>query len=349
MLDVTFFSKDQVSGNQALDIFKNQHNWNQWRSWTDAARLMSRYCLPERQIIPLATMAKNDTYLGQQIHAIDQNSGQIIQVGCGGRGYGSLVALPPETVEMILPMCRVKNVSGQKVFQWGHYPQTAMPDDMTRLISHQARPINWFYDLAEVQMDYRADDVFYTQRYEIHQWMDNHYIPYKRLGETGFELGDGRRVHLGRTYWLKIEPVKWLLDEKSGWAGAQKILYSGIPLVDYYERDPKGDFSKILARRFLQNNFLADLVQFDTPLYSKTFLMPDNSVQITPKNIKTFVIKTAQGMRLMADADVANMHALIGNHFGNDACRIFDAAWTDSDPQRIIRLNKIIKAKGQGR
>lgn len=72
------------------------------------------------------------------------------------------------------------------------------------------------------------------------------------------ELSDGQEVESCRFYWVKVEPIKWIVD-KSGWWVSHQILVSGIQYDELYR--PNGNFKDTNAYQFLNNYFAPNMQQ----------------------------------------------------------------------------------------
>ena len=76
-------------------------------------------------------------------------------------------------------------------------------------------------------------------------------------------LSDGRKIQLGQAYWVSVEPITWLVDEKADIALSKKILFSGVQFksgTDYYD----GDFDKTDIKQFMDTYFSKDIVPVRT-------------------------------------------------------------------------------------
>ena len=76
-------------------------------------------------------------------------------------------------------------------------------------------------------------------------------------------LSDGRKIQLGQAYWVSVEPITWLVDEKTGIALSKKIIFSGVQFksgTDHYD----GDFDKTDIKQFMDTYFSKDIVPVRT-------------------------------------------------------------------------------------
>lgn len=83
-----------------------------------------------------------------------------------------------------------------------------------------------------------------------------------KTGNMGVLLSNGQLYHTGDFVWIKVQPVKWLVDEATKLMIAEDILFSGknVCLVDgcYVF-----DFARMLIKEFMERYFWSDLTQSD--------------------------------------------------------------------------------------
>ncbi len=74
---------------------------------------------------------------------------------------------------------------------------------------------------------------------------------------NGKVLSDGRIIKESEVYWVRVEPIKWLVDEKANIALAKKILFSGVQFKHnkYYI----GDFNKTIIKQFMDKYFSQEI------------------------------------------------------------------------------------------
>lgn len=82
--------------------------------------------------------------------------------------------------------------------------------------------------------------------------------------------------------WMKVEPVKWIVDENENIMISEKILFSGIEYLcdDYFNN---GDFENSNMSKFLNSTFKMDLCQYITTPKIESENIKSESIE--PKNI----------------------------------------------------------------
>ena len=116
--------------------------------------------------------------------------------------------------------------------------------------------------LAE-KMNLQSDAVI------INQCDENSYLEYEYNGKkyirfvgdsncSGETLSNGRVVRKGVPYWVEVEPIKWIIDEKADVALSKKILFAGV----IFDDKVRESFVLIVRLLFL-NLFLCLLLLLD--------------------------------------------------------------------------------------
>lgn len=85
-----------------------------------------------------------------------------------------------------------------------------------------------------------------------------------RNGRGSF-LSDGREIEIGNIYWVHVEPIIWLVDEKADIALSKKLIFSGVQFIN--RRWFRGDFAETHIKQFMDNYFSKEIV--NNRLYSQ--------------------------------------------------------------------------------
>ena len=100
---------------------------------------------------------------------------------------------------------------------------------------------------------------FFYENYDEYEYNGKKYIRF--IGDRNCEeevLSDGRTVQNGNIYWVSVEPIKWMIDEKAGIALSKKILISGI---QFCHRDENtNNFNDKNIKKFMDNYFSKDII-----------------------------------------------------------------------------------------
>ncbi len=172
----------------------------------------------------------------------------------------------------------VRNKYNIKEVEYGEYPQTVVNEDYSR-------ELEWAYNNRSLRItgkDYTTNSQYFIGSNKVfspktnteYEYNGSKYIRF--VGNqncNGLVLPDDRKIQEGTAYWVRVEPIIWLVDEAKNVALAKKILFSGIQLKNqcYY----KGDFDKTNIKMFMDNYFSKEIEPSKT--YSQTSSVDQNS------------------------------------------------------------------------
>lgn len=172
----------------------------------------------------------------------------------------------------------VRNKYNIKEVEYGEYPQTVVNEDYSR-------ELEWAYNNRSLRItgkDYTTNSQYFIGSNKVfspktnteYEYNGSKYIRF--VGNqncNGLVLPDDRKLQEGTAYWVRVEPIIWLVDEAKNVALAKKILFSGIQLKNqcYY----KGDFDKTNIKMFMDNYFSKEIEPSKT--YSQTSSVDQNS------------------------------------------------------------------------
>lgn len=160
------------------------------------------------------------------------------------------------------------------IVQFGHYPQTIVEDEAlienlnmmrSRLAMHEGEyQKGKFGSYAFVSLgEYSQHEVFEAdgERYVC-------VTANKRLyGHTIWKRNKSSfKVKEGQEYWLKVEPIEWILDTKNEKAIALKGLIGGMTFDSSENYD--GVFEKTLLSQYLNKHFYPEMVQYQEEDYN---------------------------------------------------------------------------------
>ena len=77
-------------------------------------------------------------------------------------------------------------------------------------------------------------------------------------------LSDNRIIEIGVPYWIKVEPIVWLVDEKADIALSKYIIVAGIQFdnKEIYE----GNFEETFIKQFM-NTYLAKEIECNNKMF----------------------------------------------------------------------------------
>ena len=165
---------------------------------------------------------------------------------------------------------RVRGDNGTDEVEYGEYPQYAPDSNMQiRLESEYQRG-----NLRTTGRDYTFDSTRYDDysqgfqpvKYEEYEYNGKKYIRVKAnsdYGSNSFKLSNGESYRNGNYVWVKVSPVKWLVDDRTQTLLSKVGLLAGIR----FHTDRKnynGDFSTTDMKEYLDKYMLRDLTQTAT-------------------------------------------------------------------------------------
>lgn len=111
---------------------------------------------------------------------------------------------------------RYINEDGILEVEYGFYPQNLTPDKWHYYDMHRASRIDLnVYNPNEANKLHEYEDLDEDGRYAVF---------YTHNGNNYIKLSDGSTVETEKAYSIQVEPIKWLIDEKSGLAISKYIL-----------------------------------------------------------------------------------------------------------------------------
>ena len=191
----------QINGRHTLEIFKNSSAAKQ----TDLATLLggnnSYNVTRDKRVYP---------------DCVVNDDGRIYEYNC----YNLIGIRPTIPFSKIVNQVfnRHINEDGILEVEYGYYPQNIINSDILDKfpfanydngnLSENRYTVSWFEDFYE------------------HKNKNIRYIIFRDSKEKKYheKLSDGSKVEPGKTYFIKIEPIKWLVDMKSGLAVSKYIL-----------------------------------------------------------------------------------------------------------------------------
>ena len=201
---------------------------------------------------------------------IIQADGNINCCKIESRVCGARPVLPYSSIQLISSN-GVRGTNGIKEIEYGEYPQIVVDENYSKELEKAYNDGS----LRTTGKKYTTDSIFYEdfkqgfipRNHTEYEYKGSKYIRF--VGDKngdGEVLSDGRKVQCGCTYWVRVEPITWLIDEKADLALSKKIIFSGIQFN--HSRDHEGDFDKTDIKQFMDNYFSKEIVT--DKLYSQT-------------------------------------------------------------------------------
>ena len=261
-LDLTFLTKEQVEN---LEILKK---YGIKAAITDFAILLGGFVSSEYYTSEGNTRKDRTGWWWTKssdgfncAHAVFTDGDSICSYVCKHNG-GARPALPYSSIQSISSN-GVRGASGIKEIEYGEYPQTIVDENYSRELE-----IAYNHgSLRTTGKNYTTDSYHYLQigpsfsarTHTEYEYNGSKYIRF--VGDSNCDgkiLSNGIKVEIDKPYWVKVEPVVWLVDEKEDIALSKKIIASG---VQFNKRsDYQGDFSKTDIKWFMDTYLSNDLI-----------------------------------------------------------------------------------------
>ena len=295
MSDFTFLTEDQITGKSRLDIIKK---YGKKGILTDFSSLLGgqtfrsenfeyrkdeyrrKKMYKKKRISNWWTLPKGDSrkLMVSQFCRVEKSH-------YGDRNIGSRPAIPYSSIkERSIPITR--SITRFKKVLYGEYPQTIVD-------SYFSEELEQAYNnksLKTTGKKYTTDAIgvlnnetlpFKAGTHIEYKYKDKKYIRFiADINSNLAILSDGRLVQTEEAYWVQVEPIAWLVDEKSDIALAEKILFAGIPFNNDQPYD--GNFRKTEIKKFMDNYFAKEIIPDRT--YEK--LSPKKKENIRKETIK---------------------------------------------------------------
>ena len=161
---------------------------------------------------------------------------------------------------------RMMGYNGTDEVEYGEYPQNAADLKMQNILeSEYNRGMNktgGSYTFNSVKINDCVSE-FKPITYEEYEYQGKKYIRVKantNYRDNKFKLSNGVEYVDGDYVWVEVQPVKWLIDDRTGMLISKKGLVSGIRFLSE-DINYKGDFSKTEMKKFLDKYMIRDLTQ----------------------------------------------------------------------------------------
>ena len=178
------------------------------------------------------------------------------------RGGGARPALPYSSIRSISSNS-VIDARGIKEILYGEYPQTIVDENYSRELERAYNNGN----LKTTGKNYTTDSVmelevqtsFRARTHTEYEYNGAKYIRFVGdLNSAGKVLSDGRTIESGNAYWVRVEPITWLVDEKADIALSKKIIFSGVQFQNPMHYGD--DFDETDISKFMNTVFAKEIV-----------------------------------------------------------------------------------------
>ena len=271
MINFTFLTQEQCFGRDKLDILKKRGTK---AAITDFSVLLGGRLSSEH--------VKNDSFLekrtgyywtksddGSNDACIVKDDGSFYCDNVNRRNSGARPALLFSSIGSI----PTNGESGKRArdgileVEYGYYPQKAVSKDMQERLERAYRSGS----ISKTRNSYTTDSIAYNeydtsfqpQTHQEYEYNGKRYVRVKAnsyYDGYDFTLSNGEQYRDGDNVWVEVQPVKWLVDEKSRMMITEKIIFAGVQFNkerNYHTRD----FDRTDIKTFMNRYLSKDLVQ----------------------------------------------------------------------------------------
>jgi hypothetical protein len=270
MNNFTFLTQEQCFKNDKLDIFEKRGTK---AAITDFSVLLGGWVWEH---------AENDSSLegrtgcywtksddGDTNARVVEDDGSSCRRNVQKRYIGARPALPFSSIGSIPTNGEsVKRArDGILEVEYGYYPQKAVSKDMQERLerAYRSESISKTRNIYTTDsVDHNKDDTsFQPQTHQEYEYNGKRYVRVKAnsyYDGYDFTLSNDEQYRDGDNVWVEVQPVKWLVDEKSRMMITEKIIFAGVQFNkerNYHTRD----FDRTDIKTFMDRYLSKDLVQ----------------------------------------------------------------------------------------
>ena len=288
--NITFLTEEQIFGDKQLDILKK---YGTACAITDFSILLGGY-VNNYYHTKEGNTDKDRTCMwwtrtddGDNDARVVNDDGYSDSQDVDDRIGGARPALPYSSISSIASN-EVRGSFGIKEVEYGEYPQTIVDERFSRELEVNykkgsgIRKTGKTYTTDSVAYD-DYDRSFEPRKHEEFEYKGRRYI--RIVGDYNgedFKLSDGRIIVYGEPYWVAVEPIKWLVDERANIALSKKIIFSGVQFKK--TQDYKGDFNRTDIKQFIDKHFSKDIKTTATLSHSATESKEESSKIVERKS-----------------------------------------------------------------
>ena len=271
MSNFTFLTEEQYFGSDKLDILEKRGTK---AAITDFSILLGAY-VSDYYI-------DNDSSLegrtGWYWTKSDDGDNDARVVDGDGISHYSSVDRRDGGARPALPFSSISNIptngeSGKRArdgileVEYGYYPQKAASKDMQERLERAYGSGSISKTRNSYTTDSRKYDAygekFLAKQHEEYEYNGKRYVRVEANSDFGgnrFTLSNGEQYKDGDNVWIEVQPVKWIVDEKSRMMITEKLIFAGVQFNkerNYHTRD----FDKTDIKTFMDRYLARDLEQ----------------------------------------------------------------------------------------
>ena len=263
-LDITLLTESQLFSSKSLEVF---NIYGRRAAPTDFAILLGAYVSDEFHTSEGKDLehricwywTKNVNYYDSAVVVDDYGHNGYAKVI--KRTGGARLVLPYSSIESY---CTNKKTNLRvEIVEFGEYPQTIVRNKLSDEIERRYNNDS----LVSTGKTYTTDSIYWQdydkefnpRTFTEYEYKGNKYIRFVADDNCkGNTASNGIQFEFGKTYWIKVEPIEWLVDEETDLAVTKKLLFSGVQFK--HSGKYNGDFYDTDIKRFIDNYFSKEIV-----------------------------------------------------------------------------------------
>ncbi len=138
------------------------------------------------------------------------------------------------------------------IVEYGEYPQTVADENLEEKLESLYQK----GEIKKTKKSYISMLKGEKEKYQEYIYQNNKYIRVKeaKILYSDYEFANGREAIKGETYWLKVEPIEWLIDKNAKIAIAKNAL-TDMP----FSYRGNNDYEKSDIKVFLEGYFINEI------------------------------------------------------------------------------------------
>jgi len=289
MQELTLLEEKQIFGEKALDIIKKRGTK---AAITDFAILLGGYVSGNYYVDGYNSLDKRTGWYWTKTNDDDYDARIVDFGGVSNDDYvdkrdgGLRPALPFSNIQSI----PTNEVSGRKKdgvleIEYGYYPRNAVSIGMQRELEQAWKEETGYIYTTDSREYDEYDKTFSPQSHIEYEYKGKRYVKVKAnsyFDGNEFMLSNGETYKDGDYVWVSVEPVKWLVDEKTKLMITEEVIVAGVQFKN--KRDYDGDFSKTDMKMFMDKYLSKELFRTNTVTFDVSNVQKENNRKKNPYN-----------------------------------------------------------------
>ena len=271
MSGFTFLTEDQVFGKNRLKIFEE---YGTKCTMTDFSKLLDYFratymSASNQEILKRQLKDKVGDWWTKSLYG---NRNVVVVCTDGNKTWDfsdgrHAAARPAITYSEISSMCSepVRRENGVLEVEYGEYPQMVVDENYSGELEEEFNNGN----LKVTGKSYTTDSPccfnaeFSPRKHIEYEYKGKKYIRFcKGLNHDGKNLHNLTKISEDIPFWVSVEPITWLVDEKADIALSEKIIFAGVQykFSKFGMDDYDGDFDKTDIKQFMDTYFSKEIV-----------------------------------------------------------------------------------------